>query len=45
MAGRIPESFIDDILSRTDLVELIDSYVHLKRTGKNYSACCPFHQR
>lgn len=44
MAGRIPESFIDDILSRTDLVELIDSYVHLKRTGKNYSACCPFHQ-
>jgi len=44
MAGRIPESFIDDVLSRTDLVELIDSYVHLKRTGKNYSACCPFHQ-
>ena len=44
MAGRIPESFIDDVLARTDLVELIDSYVHLKRTGKNYSACCPFHQ-
>ncbi|RLP52535.1 MAG: DNA primase [Ketobacter sp.] len=44
MSGRIPESFIDDVLSRTDLVELIDSYVHLKRTGKNYSACCPFHQ-
>lgn len=44
MAGRIPESFIDDVLARTDLVELIDGYVHLKRTGKNYSACCPFHQ-
>lgn len=44
MAGRIPETFIDDVLARTDLVELIDSYVHLKRTGKNYSACCPFHQ-
>ncbi|RLT94224.1 DNA primase [Ketobacter sp.] len=44
MAGRIPENFIDDVLARTDLVELIDSYVHLKRTGKNYSACCPFHQ-
>ena len=29
MAGRIPETFIDDVLSRTDLVELIDSYVHL----------------
>ncbi len=44
MSGRIPEDFIDDVLSRTDLVELIDGYVHLKRTGKNYSACCPFHQ-
>lgn len=44
MAGRIPEDFIDDVLSRTDLVELIDGYVHLKRTGKNYAACCPFHQ-
>lgn len=43
MAGRIPDTFIDDVLSRTDLVELIDGYVHLKRTGKNYSACCPFH--
>lgn len=44
MAGRIPEDFIDDVLSRTDLVELIDGYVHLKRAGKNYMACCPFHQ-
>ena len=44
MAGRIPEDFIEDVLSRTDLVELIDGYVHLKRTGKNYAACCPFHQ-
>lgn len=44
MAGRIPEDFIDDVLSRTDLVELIDGYVHLKRAGKNYTACCPFHQ-
>ncbi|MDY6918997.1 MAG: DNA primase [Pseudomonadota bacterium] len=44
MAGRIPETFIDDVLARTDLVELVDSYVHLKRSGKNYMACCPFHQ-
>lgn len=44
MAGRIPEYFIDDLLSRTDLVELIDSRVKLKRAGKNYVACCPFHQ-
>lgn len=44
MAGRIPESFIEDIIARTDLVELISSRVKLKRAGKNYSACCPFHQ-
>lgn len=44
MSGRIPEAFIDDLLARTDLVSLIDSRVHLKRAGKNYSACCPFHQ-
>ncbi len=44
MAGRIPESFIDDVLARTDLVELVGSHVRLKRSGKNYSACCPFHQ-
>ncbi len=42
--GRIPESFIDDVLSRTDIVELIDSRVKLKKAGKNYSACCPFHR-
>lgn len=44
MAGRIPESFIEDIIARTDLVDLIGSRVKLKRTGKNYAACCPFHE-
>ena len=44
MAGRIPEHFIQDLLARTDLVALIDSRVALKKTGRNYSACCPFHQ-
>ncbi|MBL7250402.1 DNA primase [Alloalcanivorax marinus] len=44
MAGRIPEHFIQDLLARTDLVALIDSRVPLKKTGRNYSACCPFHQ-
>lgn len=39
----IPESFIQDLLVRTDIVELIDSYVHLKKAGANYAACCPFH--
>lgn len=42
--GRIPESFIDDVLLRTDIVDLIDSRVKLKKAGKNYSACCPFHR-
>lgn len=43
MAGRIPRNFIDDLLSRTDLVGLIDQRVRLKKAGKNYQACCPFH--
>lgn len=43
MAGKIPQSFIDDLLNRTDIVDLIDSRVHLKKAGKNYQACCPFH--
>jgi DNA primase len=43
MPGRIPENFIQDLLARTDIVELIDSRVQLKKTGRNYSACCPFH--
>lgn len=42
--GRIPQSFIDEVLLRTDIVDLVDARVKLKRTGKNYSACCPFHQ-
>lgn len=44
MAGKIPESFIQDLLARTDLVELIESRVPLKRSGSNYTARCPFHQ-
>lgn len=43
MAGKIPQSFIDELLARTDIVELIDSRVRLKKAGKNYQACCPFH--
>jgi len=39
----IPQSFIQDLLSRVDIVEVIDRYVKLKRGGANYSACCPFH--
>jgi len=43
MAGRIPQSFIDDLLDRIDVVEVIDRRVPLKKSGKNFSACCPFH--
>ena len=43
MAGRIPQHFIDDLVSRIDIVELIDRRVPLKKAGRNYQACCPFH--
>lgn len=43
MSGKIPHSFIDDILARTDIVDLIDSRVKLKKQGRDYQACCPFH--
>ena len=43
MAGRIPKQFIDDLLLRTDIVEVIDARVPLKKAGKDYKACCPFH--
>ena len=43
MAGRIPKHFIDDLLTRTDIVELIDERVPLKKAGKDYKARCPFH--
>ncbi len=43
MAGLIPQSFIDDLLSRVDVVEVIDAHIPLKKAGREYSACCPFH--
>ncbi|OCQ20083.1 DNA primase [Pseudoalteromonas luteoviolacea] len=43
MAGKIPRQFIDDLLARTDIVELIDGRIGLKKAGKDYQACCPFH--
>ncbi|MCE7033432.1 DNA primase [Lysobacter sp. GX 14042] len=41
--ARIPDAFIDDLLARTDIVELIGSRVQLKKQGREYSARCPFH--
>jgi DNA primase len=42
-SGRIPRQFIDDLLLRVDIVDLIDSHLPLKKTGSNYVARCPFH--
>ena len=44
MAGLIPQSFIDDLLNRTDIVDVVSSRIQMKKAGKNYSACCPFHK-
>jgi DNA primase len=43
MGQRIPQSFIDDVLSRADIVDVIDKRVPLKKAGREYKACCPFH--
>lgn len=43
MAGLIPRQFIDDLLARVDIVDVIDKRVPLKKAGANHKACCPFH--
>ena len=44
MSGRIPQHFIDDLVARTDIVELIGARVPLKKSGREFKACCPFHE-
>jgi DNA primase len=44
MAGLIPQQFIDDLLTRVDIVDVIDGYVALKKAGRNHQARCPFHE-
>ncbi|MDG1311123.1 MAG: DNA primase [Porticoccaceae bacterium] len=44
MAGLIPQTFIDDLLDRVDIVDVVNNRVQLKKAGKNYKACCPFHE-
>lgn len=43
MAGSIPQQFIDDLLSRVDIIDVVNRRVPLKRAGSEYKACCPFH--
>ncbi|HJV06484.1 MAG TPA: DNA primase [Chromobacteriaceae bacterium] len=40
----IPQDFVDQLLSRVDIVDVVDRYVPLKKAGQNYLACCPFHK-
>lgn len=44
MGERIPQGFIDELVARTDIVELIDSRIPLRKAGRQYVACCPFHE-
>ena len=39
----IPDSFIQELLARVDIVDVVERYVQLKKAGANYQACCPFH--
>ena len=41
--GRIPQSFIDELIARADIAEIIGARVPLKKSGREYKACCPFH--
>lgn len=43
MTGRIPKEFIDQLMTRIDIVEVIQARVPLKKAGREYTACCPFH--
>jgi DNA primase len=43
MAGRIPDSFLDELVARSDIVDIVGARVPLKKAGREYKACCPFH--
>ncbi|MEC9376292.1 MAG: DNA primase [Pseudomonadota bacterium] len=43
MAGLIPQNFIDDLVDKSDIVDVVGSRINLKKAGREYKACCPFH--
>ncbi|MGB5165845.1 MAG: DNA primase [Woeseiaceae bacterium] len=44
MAGLIPQDFIDDLIARADIIEVVGKRVQLKKAGREFKACCPFHE-
>jgi DNA primase len=44
MAGKIPQDFIDDLVARADIIEVVGRRVQLKKAGREFKACCPFHE-
>lgn len=43
MAKKVSNSFIKELVATADIVDVVSRYVNLKKTGKNYKGCCPFH--
>ena len=43
MPGRIPQEFIDELIDRADIIEVVGSRIQLKKAGREHKACCPFH--
>ena len=43
MSGLIPQHFVDDLISRADIVEVLGRRIQLKKAGREFKACCPFH--
>jgi DNA primase len=43
MAGRIPDTFIDELRSRSDIVDVLSGYMHLTQKGSRFWGLCPFH--
>ena len=43
MSARLPDAFIDQLLARVDIVDVVQSHVPLRKAGREFVACCPFH--
>ena len=43
MGGLIPQHFVDDLIARADIVEVLGRRIQLKKAGREFKACCPFH--